>query len=52
VPYFIEVNPLPGLNPESSDLVILAKASGWSYEQLIGGIFRSALTRLGLSAQG
>ena len=24
VPYFLEVNPLPGLNPETSDLVILA----------------------------
>ena len=27
VPYFLEVNPLPGLNPESSDLVILAAKS-------------------------
>ncbi|MCI0457710.1 MAG: ATP-grasp domain-containing protein [Gemmataceae bacterium] len=46
VPYFLEVNPLPGLNPESSDLVILAGLRGWSYEQLIERILGSALRRL------
>lgn len=45
IPYFLEVNPLPGLNPESSDLVILARLAGWSYEQLIGGILDAALER-------
>ena len=45
VPYFLEVNPLPGLNPETSDLVILAGLAGWTYEQLIGGIFQAALDR-------
>jgi D-alanine-D-alanine ligase len=45
VPYFLEVNPLPGLNPESSDLVILARLAGWSYEQLIGGILEAAIKR-------
>jgi len=25
VPYFLEVNPLPGLNPEDSDLVIMSR---------------------------
>jgi D-alanine-D-alanine ligase len=45
VPYFLEVNPLPGLNPESSDLVILAEKSGWSYERLIGTILQAALER-------
>jgi D-alanine-D-alanine ligase len=45
VPYFLEVNPLPGLNPESSDLVILARLAGWSYEQLIESILRAALLR-------
>jgi len=44
-PYFLEANPLPGLNPESSDLVILARAVGWSYEQLIGTILQEALER-------
>jgi D-alanine-D-alanine ligase len=47
VPYFLEVNPLPGLNPESSDLVILAQAVGWSYSQLIGAILQAALERTG-----
>jgi D-alanine-D-alanine ligase len=44
-PYFLEVNPLPGLNPESSDLVLLAGLAGWSYEQLIGAILQAALRR-------
>lgn len=44
-PYFLEVNPLPGLNPESSDLVIMAKLVGWSYPQLVGAILQAALDR-------
>jgi D-alanine-D-alanine ligase len=50
VPYFLEVNPLPGLNPETSDLVILARLAGWSYEKLIGSILNAALHRQGLAA--
>src|SRR5262249_13992379 len=42
VPYFLEVNPLPGLNPESSDLVILATMNGWTYDELITGILQAA----------
>jgi D-alanine-D-alanine ligase len=45
VPYFLEVNPLPGLNPESSDLVILADLLGWTYSQLIEAIWEAALER-------
>ncbi len=45
VPYFLEANPLPGLNPESSDLVILAQLAGWSYEQLIESILGAAVQR-------
>jgi D-alanine-D-alanine ligase len=45
IPYFLEVNPLPGLNPESSDLVILAKLAGWTYRQLIERIVAAALKR-------
>jgi D-alanine-D-alanine ligase len=45
VPYFLEVNPLPGINPESSDLVILAELARWSYEKLIGAILQAALDR-------
>ncbi|HLJ92848.1 MAG TPA: D-alanine--D-alanine ligase, partial [Gemmataceae bacterium] len=45
IPYFLEINPLPGLNPESSDLVILARLVGWSYPQLIGSILQAAIDR-------
>ncbi len=45
VPYFLEVNPLPGLNPDYSDLVILARGAGWTYERLIGTIVQEALDR-------
>src|SRR5207248_4830202 len=42
VPNFVEVNPLPGVHPVNSDLVILAKGVGWTYDQLIAGIMQSA----------
>jgi len=45
VPYFLEVNPLPGLNPESSDLVIMSRLIGWDYRRLISTILRSAIDR-------
>jgi D-alanine-D-alanine ligase len=45
VPYFLEVNPLPGLNPETSDLVIMAELAGWTYRQLIERILQAALQR-------
>jgi D-alanine-D-alanine ligase len=45
IPYFLEVNPLPGLNPESSDLVIMAKGFGWTHAQLIEAIFKAAVSR-------
>jgi D-alanine-D-alanine ligase len=48
VPYFLEVNPLPGLNPADSDLVIMSRLLGWSYEKLIVSILNSALARCGI----
>ena len=45
VPNFVEVNPLPGVHPVHSDLVILAKGVGWTYDQLIAGIMQSAEER-------
>lgn len=47
-PYFLEVNPLPGLHPVSGDLVIMAGLCGWTYPQLIRTILQSALDRHGL----
>jgi D-alanine-D-alanine ligase len=50
VPYFLEINPLPGLNPETSDLVIMAKLAGWTYAELIQSILAAAQARLGREA--
>ncbi len=52
IPYFIEANPLPGLAPDWSDLVILARGMGVSYTDLIRRILRAATRRLGLSDEG
>ncbi len=48
VPYFIEANPLPGLAPGTSDLVILAEGHGIGYGDLIRRILHASLTRVGL----
>ena len=45
MPQFLEVNPLAGLNPEISDLPILCKLAGMTYQELIARIMESALTR-------
>jgi D-alanine-D-alanine ligase len=45
IPYFLEVNPLPGLNPDDSDLVIMSRLVGWSYERLVSAIVDAALRR-------
>lgn len=44
-PSFIEINPLPGLHPVSSDIVILARGHGWTYDGLVAAILESALER-------
>ncbi len=51
VPYFLESNPLPGLSPESGDLVILANRAGVSYSDLIARILEAALVRHHLLAE-
>ena len=43
--YFIEINPLAGLNPRSSDLVIMAGLVGIKYNELIGSILGAAVKR-------
>jgi D-alanine-D-alanine ligase len=48
VPYFLEINPLPGLNPESGDLVFLAVRVGVPHAELIRLIVEAAITRCGL----
>ncbi|MFN8206464.1 MAG: hypothetical protein U0T82_03535 [Bacteroidales bacterium] len=46
VPNFIEVNPLAGLHPVHSDLPMLSRMNGISYQELIEMILESAITRL------
>jgi D-alanine-D-alanine ligase len=46
-PYFLEVNPLPGLNPESGDLPIMSYRMGWTYNRLIETILAAARGRYG-----
>ena len=43
--YFIESNPLPGLAPGWSDLVLIAQAAGIDYRALIGEILSFAIRR-------
>jgi D-alanine-D-alanine ligase len=45
--YFIEINPIPGLAPGYSDYPMLAAYCGMGYDELVLGIFKSALARYG-----
>ncbi|WP_373048204.1 ATP-grasp domain-containing protein [Vulgatibacter sp.] len=43
--YFIECNPLPGLTPGWSDLVLISQSAGMDYRTLIGEILSGAIRR-------
>jgi D-alanine-D-alanine ligase len=47
-PYILEINPLPGLSPGVSDLVMEAEAAGISHAELINMILDEALDRYGM----
>lgn len=47
-PYILEINPLPGLSPGISDLVIEAEAGGIDYVTLVNMILEGALRRYDL----
>jgi D-alanine-D-alanine ligase len=49
---FLECNPLPHLHPVIGDFCRSAQAAGWTYEQLLGAIVRSAAERRRDSAIG
>jgi len=51
-PYILEINPLPGLYPGLSDLVLEAAAAGIPYNDLINTIFDTACARRGLRPSG
>ena len=42
---FVEVNPLPGMHPTNSDLILLIEAAGWTYNAMIAAILGSAEER-------
>ena len=48
-PYILEINPLPGLNPDYSDLPLEAQADGWTFEELVNRILSEAVDRYGLA---
>ncbi len=43
--FVIEVNPLPGLTPDYSDLCLIANGAGMDYRNLIGDILSGAIKR-------
>jgi D-alanine-D-alanine ligase len=45
VPYVLEINPLPGLDPSESNFPIMAYAAGIEYDDLIEAILVSAFQR-------
>jgi len=47
-PYILEINPLPGLSPGISDLVIEAAAEGVDHTYLVNMILDTALSRYGM----
>lgn len=47
-PWILEVNPLPGLSPGVSDLVMMAEADGMSHTELVNAILNHARRRYGL----
>lgn len=49
-PYILEINPLPGLSPGISDLVLEAEADGIDYVSLINMILDQAIRRYGITA--
>jgi len=47
-PYILEINTLPGLSPDISDLTIEAKAEGINHTELVNMILNTALKRYGM----
>jgi D-alanine-D-alanine ligase len=42
-PYFIEINTLPGMQPDYSDFPIAAKAAGYDYNELVEELLQQAI---------
>lgn len=50
-PQVLEVNPLPGLTPDYSDLCRIAAVAGWGYVDLVNRILETAVVRYGLEGR-
>lgn len=51
-PFFLEINPLPGLHPVDGDFPILWTRLGRSYDELILAVLESSAARLGARVPG
>jgi D-alanine-D-alanine ligase len=51
-PYILEINPLPGLSPGISDIVIEAAADGIDHTDLVNMILQTAMKRYGMIQPG
>lgn len=45
IPYVLEINPLPGLDPNESNFPIMAYAAGMKFDELINSVLTSAYKR-------
>ncbi len=45
VPYVLEINPLPGLDPEESNFPMMARAAGIEFSEVVNYIISSAFSR-------
>ncbi len=45
IPYVLEVNPLPGLDPEESNFPMMARAAGIEFPEVVKYIISSAISR-------
>jgi D-alanine-D-alanine ligase len=45
IPYVLEINPLPGLDPKESNFPIMAYAAGMKYEDIIEAVLTNAIKR-------
>lgn len=49
--YVLELNPLPGLSGEYSDIIIMARKMGWTYEGFITAILNHAISRYNINTK-
>ncbi len=50
IPYVLEVNPLPGLDPQESNFPMISRSAGIEYHDLIKMILANAMERYGIKS--